>query len=333
MREKLIAAYKQIAAQEADRAHRAGELLLANEELIFQNKEKDCRAAELLVAKDALLFENLEKESREQELIIANQELAFQNADNEKRAAQLHSAYKQLEAFNYITSHDLQEPLRKLQMFTSRMLLDDEQELSIKNQVYLTRINEAALHMQSLIIDLRTYSVASAHTGEHKNTDVMEIIHTVLREFATSIKETDAEIIVKGTGKACVIAFQFQQLIQQLVENAFKFVRAGVIPKISITCCMLQHVDTPIVLPLKKEYCHIRIADNGIGFDPLYKDQIFDIFKRLNEREEFAGTGVGLAIAKKIIENHQGVITATGEVNNGATFDIYIPVDSGTSDC
>jgi two-component system, chemotaxis family, CheB/CheR fusion protein len=129
------------------------------------------------------------------------------------------------------------------------------------------------------------------------------------------------------------VAFQFQQLIHLLIENAFKFSRAEVPPEIKINCRMEQPDEAAVLLPLKKQYCHITIADNGIGFDPCYKHQVFEIFKQLNQRQEYSGTGIGLAIAKKIVENHNGLIMATAEVNNGATFDLYIPVDSESSDC
>ena len=316
-----------------EKENRAQELSIANKELAFQNIEKENRAQELIIANKELAFQNSEKENRAEELIIANKELAIQNREKEKRASQLHSAYKQLEAFNYITSHDLQEPLRKVQMFTSRMLLDNGQELSSKSQGYLNRVNEAALHMQTLIIDLRTYSVASADVGEHKHTDVMEIIQSVLRVFAATINKTNAKVTVTGKGYACVVAFQFQQLIHLLIENAFKFSRAGVPPIIKITCSMVEHDHAAVLLPLKKKYCHIAIADNGIGFDPSYKDQVFEIFKQLHQRQEYSGTGIGLAIAKKIVENHNGLIVATAAVDEGATFDLYIPVDSESSDC
>src|SRR5690606_23427981 len=134
------------------------ELVLANKELLFQNDEKERRAAELVIANNELAFQNKEKENRAAELVLANKELLFLNEEKEKRAAELKLAYKELESFNYISSHDLQEPLRKIQVFTSRLIADEQQNLTEKGNRYVKRIKDAALRMQMLLIDLLAYS-------------------------------------------------------------------------------------------------------------------------------------------------------------------------------
>jgi light-regulated signal transduction histidine kinase (bacteriophytochrome) len=259
-------------------------------------------------------------------LIIANEELRFQNEEKEKRAAELIHANKELEAFTYISSHDLQEPLRKIQTFTNRIIDDETQTLSDKGIEYFLRIQDAANRMQTLINDLLAYSRTTTSERKFENTNLNRIIEGVKNDFKEIIAEEHAIIEVGEMCYAHIIPFQFHQLIHNLIGNALKFSRPGIAPHIVIKSRIIQGstVDD-LQLVNENKYCHITVSDNGIGFKPEYKDHIFEIFKRLHDKEEISGTGIGLTIVKKIVENHNGAITATGDLNKGATFDIYIP--------
>ena len=321
--QKLHAA---LVKQDEDRDALAEKLILANQELAFQNEEKEKRASELAVANLELEFQNETKEKLAGELIIANHELAFQNQEKEKRAAELVAANKELQLFLNISSHDLQEPLRKIQMAASRIETSDYLALSEKGRVHFVKMQEAALSMQTLIEDLLTYARTNSDERKFENIDLGIIIDEVLDELKDTIEERNAVIEVIEICEANVIHFQFRQLLHNIISNALKFSIPGKPPHIRISAD-LKPGNACLNDQLKQdmEYCHIRIADNGIGFEPIYREKIFEVFQRLYGRETYKGTGIGLAIAKRIVENHDGCITATGELNKGATFDIYIP--------
>ena len=325
---ELVIANEELAIQVNEKEKRAAELIIANKELAYQNQEKENRAAELIIANKELAYQNQEKENRAAELVIANAELAFQNEEKEKRAAELLIANKELESFTYISSHDLQEPLRKIQAFSSRILEEEYDNLSAKGKYYVERTNLSALHMQTLINDLLAYSRTTATQRTFERSDLNKIVMEVMDALKEDIKQKEATIDVYKLCDVNIIPFQFRQLLQNLIANSLKFSKPDVKPHIVIKCDFIEYV------PSKHEhfifhasYHHISVSDNGIGFDPQFQDRIFEIFQRLHAKEDYIGTGIGLTIAKKIVENHNGMITATGEKDQGATFDIYIPAN------
>jgi len=324
---ELLIANKELAFQNSEKEKRAAELIIANKELAFQNKEKEKRAAELLVANAELTFQNEEKEKRAAELIIANKELVFQNSEKEKRANELLIANKELESFTFISSHDLQEPLRKIQAFSDRILAEEFETLSQKGKHYFERIQISAKHMQTLINDLLAYSRTTETERKFENVDLDTIMYEVMEALQEEILEKKATIEVIRLGIIQVIPFQFRQLLQNLITNALKFSNPEIPPHIVIKTSFL-HYDplNPEKFPLSVDCCHLTIADNGIGFKPEYQERIFDIFQRLHEKQQYKGTGIGLAIVKKIVQNHNGIITAQGEPGKGATFNIYLPI-------
>ena len=305
-------------------AERTKELAQLNRELAFQNKEKEQRAAELVMANKELAFQNSEKEKKETELIAANKELALQNEEKEKRSAELLTANKELEAFTYIASHDLQEPLRKIQTFAGRII--EKENLSETGQDYFKRMQSAAGRMQLLIEDLLTYSRTNTGESKTEKKDLTLIIEEVKNDLKELIEEKKATIKTKGICEMNIISFQFRQLMHNLIGNALKFASHDRPLQINIICTKQKGSQLKEEkLFADKKYFHISISDNGIGFDPAYKDRIFEVFQKLHSKEEYAGTGIGLAIVKKIVENHGGIITATGILNEGATFDIFFP--------
>ncbi|MGK2861631.1 MAG: ATP-binding protein, partial [Chitinophagaceae bacterium] len=254
-----------------------------------------------------------EVENRTNELRQANQELVHMN--------------KELEAFTYISSHDLQEPLRKIQTIASFILDKENQHLSEKGKNYFHLMQHEAQRMKILIQDLLSFSKLNSADRKFENIDLKVILEEVRFEFKEVIAEKHAVIELKEICDVYVIPFQFRQLMHNLISNALKFSNPKIPPHITIECRKLQNVDANLVslMPLQ-EYCHLHITDNGIGFEKEFNGKIFDVFQKLHSKEDYAGTGIGLAIVKKIVENHNGIITAQGVLNKGAAFDIYIPV-------
>ena len=266
--------------------------------------------------------EQLEKqvESRTAELEKSRQNLEEKNALLEKMN-------KELEAFAYVSSHDLQEPLRKIQIFVNR-ILEKEDGLSVNGKDYFKRIQNAAERMKQLIQDLLAFSRVKNDDNRFEIIDINKILAEVKNELKETIEEKHAIIRSEKLCVARLIPFQFKQLLQNLISNALKFSKAGTPPHITITSEMGSGVKFKDAGAFpRKKYCHISITDNGICFDAQFKDQIFELFQRLHTREAYAGTGIGLAIVKKIVDNHNGIITANSEPNNGARFDIYIPAE------
>ena len=325
---ELIIANQELAFQNQEKQKRADELIVANTELEFQNQEKENRAAELIIANQELAFQNQEKQNRANELVIANQELEFQNKEKEKRANELLIANKEIESFTYISSHDLQEPLRKIQSFSGRIFVEEYDNLSAMGKYYVERTKLSALHMQTLINDLLAYSRTNTTQRKFVNSDLNQVVKEALEMLKEEVQDRDAIIEIQNLCEVNIIPFQFRQLIQNLVSNSLKFSIPGQKPHITISCDFIKYDESSSIdFNLNTDHHHISIIDNGIGFEPQYKDKIFDIFQRLNDRKEYSGTGIGLTIARKIVENHNGIITGTGKLNHGAQFDIYLPCE------
>jgi two-component system CheB/CheR fusion protein len=184
----------------------------------------------------------------------------------------------------------------------------------------------AAGRMQQLIDDLLAFSRISTTELKFEKTDLNVIVEEVKTELKDTIHEKHATIETIELCPANIIAFQFRQLMYNLISNALKFSKPGIPSHIIITGSIVKgsKLNNEKLSP-GKNYCHITVADNGIGFEPQFSVRIFEVFQKLHGKEVYAGTGIGLAIVKKIIENHNGIITATSELGKGARFDIYIP--------
>lgn len=323
---ELIIANEELIFQNNEKEKRAAELSIANKELVFQNNEKEKRAAELIIANKELVFQNNEKEKRAAELGIANKELAFQNEEKEKRASELIIANKELLAFTYISSHDLQEPLRKIQTFVSIMLQKEQPNLSDIGKYNFSRIQSAAGRMQQLIDDLLAFSRIATTELVFEKAELSLIVDDIKAELKDTIREKNATIETTDLCASYIIPFQFRQLLYNLVSNALKFSRSDIPCRITIRSELASatHLNNTSLSP-GKEYCHITVKDNGIGFEPRFSERIFEVFQKLHSKEVYSGTGIGLAIVKKIVDNHNGIIIASGELNKGATFNIYLP--------
>ncbi len=258
-----------------------------------------------------LTRELLEKKvaERTRELLEANRELEISNND--------------LQQFTSVTSHDLKEPLRKIQFFGN--MLQEKASLSQEHNTLLEKIILSSNRMSNLIDDLLSFaSLSSPHLFE--STDINQIIADILTDLELTIIEKKADIQVENLPRLEVIPALARQLFQNLISNALKFSKPGIHPQIRISGVRTEvpAVDAPVVA--EGSYCRIAISDNGIGFDEVYADKIFTIFQRLNARTEYEGTGIGLAIAKKIVDRHNGLIFARSRQGAGAVFYIILPL-------
>lgn len=245
----------------------------------------------------------------------------------EENNTALEKMNKELQAFAYISSHDLQEPLRKIQTFAAVITEKEAQNLSETGKDYFRRMQSAASRMQTLINDLLAYSRTNTAERNFEDIHLSDILKEVKADLKDEMQHKNATIIATELCRANVIVFQFRQLLYNILGNSLKFSSPGrplvitIKSRIAIGSALNNYLLKPAV-----EYCHISIEDNGIGFDQKYGEKIFELFQRLQDRSQFKGTGIGLSIVKKIVENHDGFITARGETNKGARFDIYLPV-------
>ncbi len=286
--------------------------------------DKEQREKELL--QKEIRERQTEKLGLEQSVDERTQELKEANESLGEKNTELLNMNKELEAFAYVSSHDLQEPLRKLQMFAGIILEKEEQNLSEKGKNYFHLMQQGAERMQLLIRDLLSFSRISVAERKFENTHLNIIVEAVKKEFNEAIAEKNAVIEVKELCEVHIIPFQFRQLLHNLISNALKFSTRQRPPHIKIASRNVKHEKLNVEgLTPKKDYCHISITDNGIGFEQNFSSKIFEVFQKLHGKEEYAGTGIGLAIVKKIIDNHNGIITVSSELNKGTTFNIYIP--------
>ncbi|WP_420148865.1 PAS domain-containing sensor histidine kinase [Spirosoma sp.] len=262
------------------------------------------------------LSEELESrvQQRTQEVVQANQDLKRSNEN--------------LQQFAYIASHDLQEPLRKIQSFSTLLKEQFGDELGEGGQDLLQRMSSAGARMSTLIKDLLAYSRISTRQQIFGLVSLNAILANVLNTLEWDIQQREARIEVDDLPTIKGDESQLGQLFQNLLSNALKFTPAGKAPQIQVRCCRLNANELPTDAKLTSQASllyQISVSDQGIGFDTKYLDRIFQVFQRLHGRNEFPGTGVGLAICQRVVENHGGAITATSRPNEGATFCVYLP--------
>lgn len=245
-----------------------------------------------------------------QELIDKNEALLKSNRD--------------LEQFAYVASHDLQEPLRKIQTFTQ--LLGENYKDEEKLLKYHQKINQAALRMQNLIQDVLNFSRISKSEEAFVDADLNQILENLKTDFELLLHEKKAVIKHQTLPVINGIPLQLSQLFSNLISNSLKYNDKEPVIEITFKNLTKDEANKIAKLNNRLNYIQIQFADNGIGFEPQYREQIFGIFQRLHGKQEYGGTGIGLALCKKIVENHHGIIFAESELNIGSVFNIILPV-------
>lgn len=256
-----------------------------------------------------MILEN-KVEERTMDLLEANEQLLKTNHE--------------LEQFAYVSSHDLQEPLRKIQTFAE--MLSAAVTLEGKSASYLEKINASALRMSNLIKDLLDYSRLSKSDERFVKTDLNEVLQNVKTDFEILIMQKNAVIESTLLPVIQAIPIQINQLFYNMISNSLKFSESE--PLIQISAANLSEEEQKQIPELRSgdKYVHLVFQDNGIGFSQAHAQQIFVVFQRLNDKQKYSGTGIGLAICKKIVENHNGHISATSDTGKGARFDVYLPL-------
>ena len=237
-------------------------------------------------------------------------------SDLKRTQFRLEQSNRELESFASVASHDLQEPLRKIQTFGERLKTTCAAALSPEGRDYLERMNSAAGRMRRLIDDLLSVSRVSSKAPSFVRVDLARIAREVLGDLETSIEQAGASVTLGELPTLEAEPMQMRQLLQNLVSNALKFRRDDVAPSVSIHATVDEEAGR----------CELRVADNGIGFDEKYLDRIFNVFQRLHGRGKYEGTGIGLAICRKIAERHGGSIDARSKPGQGATFIVTLPL-------
>jgi len=247
--------------------------------------------------------------------------------DLEEKNLELVQSNAELASFAYLASHDLQEPLRKIQTFCNRILDIEATNFSPTTKDHFQRIISASKRMQNLIIALLNYSRLSVSEILFKPTDLNSILAEVKNDLKELLEENNAIIESADLPALNVIPLQFNQLLSNIIINSIKYKRPGVDPVIKVTAEIVTLHETQAGQSMQiQKYWKIELTDNGIGFDQQYADKIFELFHRLHGRTEYEGTGIGLAICKKIIQKHGGFITAAGKSGIGSTFSLYMPL-------
>jgi PAS domain S-box-containing protein len=255
-------------------------------------------------------------------------ELAGANHQLRESNALLARSNENLQQFAYVASHDLQEPLRKIQQFGD-LLKKGQADKTGETILYLERMQSAASRMSMLIKDLLDFSRISTQRDASDSVSLQRVVERVVSTLELRVEELGAQIRVGSLPTVLGDSSQLGQLFQNLMSNALKFHRPGSSPRIEVTAQWLAAEHLPAGIKPGRgaiAYHRIDVVDNGIGFDEKYLDRIFQVFQRLHGKNEFAGTGIGLAICEKVVLNHGGAITAMSQPGQGATFSVYLPV-------
>ena len=297
---------------------------------------------DVLRAKVAVLIDLYKKnrllQDQEQKLIAINRNLEREIAERKnseekvkqlnlkllENIANLESANKDLERFAFMASHDLQEPLRKIRMFSDRLFMKYK-DVFHEDIKMVNRIQQAAERMQILIVDILSFSKISNDRSGFVESDLNGVLKELMVEMEEEIMETNASISVETLPSLVVRPSLMRPLFRNLISNALKYKKKEGGVKIDIRSEVSQAVNEKD-RGLTSKYCRISVADNGIGFDQKYAEEIFGMFRRLHHNGEYTGTGVGLALCKKIADLHQGYISAHSKLNEGSTFIVSLPM-------
>jgi signal transduction histidine kinase len=281
--------------------------------ILFEQEQK------LIAINKNLELEINDRKASEEKIRQLNQQL-LENID------QLESANKDLERFAFMASHDLQEPLRKIRLFSDRLYIKYKDVIQDDSKM-ISLIQKSAERMQALIIDILSFSKISMEKTEFEKSDLNLLVKDLLSDMSEEVQQKKATISVEHLPELVVSPRLIRPLFQNLINNALKYKKKDQDPVIKIRAESHVQMIGQNGKSKTRKYWRIIVEDNGIGFDQKYAEDIFGMFKRLHNNTEFEGTGIGLALCKKIIEHHHGFISARSKVNEGSTFVISLPVN------
>lgn len=294
-------------------------------ELYRKNQQLQQQEKKLLEVNKFLQKEIEERKLNEEKVISLNTQLT-------QNVTHLKAINEELDQFAYVASHDLQEPLRKIMVFSDKIMQKKEQDP--ETEKYFRKIISSSKRMQSLINDLLSFSRHSMSSSDFKKTDLNVLAREAVGELEIEIEKSNAVVHISNLPQIVAVPNLIQQLFYNLVSNAIKFRRKSVSPVIQISSEKVSAAEWGKIMGHANgsTYYRINVTDNGIGFDEKYANEIFMVFKRLHSYHEFEGTGVGLSICKKIIEQHQGFISAKSVLHHGSTFSFGLPEKQAVSE-
>ncbi|MDQ1636800.1 MAG: hypothetical protein QOF62_139 [Pyrinomonadaceae bacterium] len=329
-RDELIGAPFKNYFTDPDRAEAGIKLVLSKKKVTnYELTARDRDAKETVVSYNATTF--YDRDRRLQGVFAAARDITDRKRVDEKLklySDKLERSNRELQDFAQVASHDLQEPLRKILSFGDRLKTKAGESLDEDSRDYLQRMTSAAARMQTLITDLMSFSRVEIKGQAFVPTDLNVIAREVSADLETRIEQAGGRVEIEKLPTIDADPMQMRQLLQNLIGNSLKYYRAGVPPVVRISCQKptarrLESLDESAA---PRQFCEILVADNGIGFDEKYLDRIFTVFQRLHKKGEYEGTGVGLAICRKIVDRHSGTITARSNPGQGATFVVTLPV-------
>jgi signal transduction histidine kinase len=288
-------------------------------DLYRKNRQLLAQEQRLVAINKSLEMEIKERKASEEEVKHLNRQLL-------ENIASLEQANKDLDRFAFMASHDLQEPLRKIRMFSDRLALKYNDIMDEDGRTNIQRIHKAAERMQNLITDILTFSKISVDNPSFVDSDMNALINEVLVDLDEEIKSKNAKVVVEKLPTLSVNPSLMKPLFHNLIGNALKYCKKDSTPVVKISSEISAQLNGKSTPGVSHKFCRIYVQDNGIGFDQKYAEEIFGMFKRLHHNSEFQGTGIGLALCKKIVEQHKGYISARSKVNEGSTFIVSLPL-------
>lgn len=263
---------------------------------------------------------------RHRDLARYHSDLLHAHAELQRTSAELRRSNRELEQFAYVASHDLREPLRKIVAFGDRLEARHAPTLGAEGQDYVSRMQNAARRMQALISALLAYSRVTTQAQPFVPVDLAAVADEVVSDLEVAIQQTGGRVEVGPLPTIDADPAQMRQVLQNLVSNALKFHREGEPPVVRIRACMVESPGAAPAEPARGQtMCEMTVEDNGIGFDEAHLERIFGMFQRLHGRNEYEGTGMGLAISRRVVERHGGTITAESTPGKGSKFTITLP--------